>query len=162
MYCERCGKENAVVTVTINGQTQHLCSKCYSELYGSQLAMNISNPMAALMNLLSGQSFEMPYSQSAQCPSCGMSYRQFMQKGKFGCAHCYTAFGDYLEPLFRKIHFSAEHRGKIPEGSPKVSKDDRLSILNAQKQEAVEREDYERAAVLQREINAIMEKGGQQ
>ena len=162
MYCERCGKENAVVTVTINGQTQRLCSKCYSELYGSQLAMNISNPMAALMNMLGGQGFEMPYSQSVQCPSCGMSYRQFEQDGKFGCANCYSAFEDYLEPLFRKIHFSAEHRGKVPKGSSKVSKSDRLSILNAQKQEAVEREDYERAAVLQREINAITEKGEQQ
>lgn len=150
------------MTVTINGQTQRLCSKCYSELYGSQLALGGGNPLAALMGMLSGQGFEIPYSQSLQCPSCGMTYRQFVGDGKFGCAHCYTAFADFLDPLFRKLHFSTEHCGKIPKDNPKVQTKDRLAILEAQKREAVEREDYERASRLKRQIEVIMKEGGEE
>lgn len=158
MNCERCGKEPAVVPVMINGHMQRICAKCYQEIFGSQLAFG-SPEFLTLVGMLNGHNVEIPYSQTLQCPSCGMTYRQFVKDGIFGCAHCYEAFAEYLEPIFQKLHVSTEHCGKIPKDNSNIQRQDRLEILEAQKREAVEREDYERAGRLKRQIEALMREG---
>ncbi|HHV72971.1 MAG TPA: hypothetical protein GXX38_10275 [Clostridia bacterium] len=84
-----------------------------------------------------------------ECQVCGLSYKQFLEDGRFGCARCYEAFRDRLNPLFRRIHGSTQHTGKIPYSTGSSIRLKReISQLREELARCVEREDFERAAEL--------------
>lgn len=53
-------------------------------------------------------------SQNLQCKDCGMTYAQFSKLGRFGCPSCYQYFDSRLDPLFKRVHGSTSHVGKVP------------------------------------------------
>lgn len=66
-----------------------------------------------------------------------------------------------MEPVFKKFHFQTEYKGKRPEDAPvrlKRSESPR-ETLERQLKEAVDREDYEKAAVLKKQIEQMQEAG---
>jgi protein arginine kinase activator len=87
------------------------------------------------------------------CPHCGITYREFRQKGRLGCPHDYDFFAIELEPLLYNIHGKKEHLGKRPqEGARTAQQQTELVRLKREMQAAVEREDYELAARLRDQI----------
>lgn len=161
MLCERCGNKQAVMKIyeNINNEkkTQYICEDCAMEMMGSHLSFGGMDPFAAFSGF-----FQTPARKTAEgtvCPSCGMTFRRFLDWGKFGCAHCYEAFGDQLEPVFRKFHFQTEYKGKRPEDAPVRLKQEETpkEALERQLKEAVEREDYEAAAELKKQIDQMRE-----
>ncbi len=98
------------------------------------------------------------YRTEARCKRCGRSYSEFQKTGKFGCAECYEAFEAPVDVALKRIHSSCEHRGKIPKNAGAgISKKKQLEALKAQIAEAVAKEDYEKAALLHKELKTLSE-----
>lgn len=164
MLCEKCGKKPAVMKFhqTINNEkhTHHICEDCAMEMMGSHLSFGGFDPFSAFSGFFQNVQSSQP--QETVCPTCGLSFRRFLDTGKFGCAHCYEAFENRLEPVFRKIHYATEYKGKRPEDAHlhlkrEVSEESPISVLEQQIRDAVAVEDYEKAAQLKRELDALRE-----
>lgn len=48
------------------------------------------------------------------CPSCHMTYNEFLKYGTFGCPDCYKTFNFVLDGYLKKIQGNCEHTGKEP------------------------------------------------
>ena len=169
MLCEKCGNKQAVMKIyeNINNEkkTQYICEDCAMEMMGSHLSFGGMDPFSAFSGF-----FQTPARKETEtvCPSCGMTFRRFLDWGKFGCAHCYEAFGDQLEPVFKKFHFRTDYRGKHPEDAPvrlksegftaeETKKESPALPLEQQLKDAVAKEDYEAAAALKKQIDQTRE-----
>ncbi|MGC9372734.1 MAG: UvrB/UvrC motif-containing protein, partial [Thermovirgaceae bacterium] len=97
--------------------------------------------------------------QKTACPRCGLDSGEFAQTGKFGCAACYDSFRPSVRQLLRRIHGSEIHRGSRPLVKSSAQPVDDLQTLRKLLREAVEKEEYERAAVLRDRIRLREEKG---
>lgn len=89
-----------------------------------------------------------------------MTYQQFKRYGKFGCSECIDAFKDRIEPLIQNIHGHRRHKGKYP-GQHKVSESSEsgeIEILKKELKEAIEVENYEKAAELRDRIKELGKK----
>jgi protein arginine kinase activator len=85
-----------------------------------------------------------------------MTYADFGRSGKIGCGECYTAYGDRLEPLLRRIHGTSCHTGKVPRrGGGKLALRQRLRQLKSELDGHVRNEEYEQAAKVRDEIKAL-------
>jgi len=164
MLCEKCGKKPAVMKFhqTINNEkhTHHICEDCAMEMMGSHLSFGSFDPFSAFSGFF--QNVQSAQPQETVCPTCGLSFRRFLDTGKFGCAHCYEAFENRLEPVFRKIHYATEYKGKRPEDAHLHLKrefpaESPIAALERQIRDAVGVEDYEKAAQLKRELDALRE-----
>jgi protein arginine kinase activator len=90
------------------------------------------------------------------CPGCGMSYSDFRETGRLGCARCYAAFLDELKPLIRRVHGEVRHVGKVPPRDGEISDHSaRLRRLNDDLERAIGEEEYERAAELRDRIRDL-------
>jgi protein arginine kinase activator len=96
-------------------------------------------------------------SANVSCPRCGCTFRQFRKTGRLGCAHCYSTFEQEMSTLLRKIHGSNEHVGITQEEAigPLSEEEAHLLTLRRQLRQAVEREEYERAAELRDAITQL-------
>ena len=87
-----------------------------------------------------------------------MTYDEFRNTGKFGCSDCIDTFKQRLMPVVRNIQGYDTHAGKIPKragGSYRVQKD--IEKLKLQLKQAVEKEEYEKAAQLRDKIKEMEE-----
>lgn len=161
MLCQRCGNKEAVMQVATvhNGmkKVEYICQDCAGQLAGSNLSFNMTNPWQMMAEMMGMNIGDMHY-PDLTCPSCGTTFREFSQRGRFGCGDCYEAFKERLVPIFDDVHFSHEYRGKFPQSPGLLKDEDKLAMLDREKREAVEREDYERAAQLQKEIKSLKKK----
>lgn len=167
MLCDRCQKRDAKILYTeiINGvkKEQHLCEECATDYTSFQMEKPILNSDLTLGDLLSTllDNYTSPdknktgeTAPSIICEHCGTSYDEFVQKGRFGCAHCYPSFSGQLGKNFKGIQGSEMHNGKRPKGYVTASTDHILKdFTEAEKlalilQEAIEKEEFEEAARL--------------
>lgn len=97
-----------------------------------------------------------------RCSKCSMSYDDFLEKGKFGCAFCYTAFKEQVKPIIRRIHGKTTHKGNFPEKYKETIKYVKeIKLLNNKLNIEVKKENFENAAKIRDEIkkiNSLMEK----
>ena len=169
MLCDDCGRNEAVVHITQIGPDgkveKNLCEHCAAN-YGEFLARPQDQRQMSMDDFLKGifsnsnNDGAEPVRASGQselaCPNCGMSYRDFQQSGKIGCAQCYQTFRPQLEPLLRRIHGSSVHRGKIPHRSGgTLELKQQIGLLRQQLQESVAHEAYEQAAEYRDKIRAL-------
>lgn len=98
-----------------------------------------------------------------KCPTCGTSFAEFKQTGRLGCPGCYAAFEAQLEPILDQAHEGGtEHVGKQTpvRGTPGAeesreraqARTRRLEHIRTTLREAIESEQYERAAALRDEL----------
>ncbi len=173
MLCDICGKREAKIYYTeiVNGKKkeQHLCEECAAEHTSFRLKDPFSSREFSLGGLLSGilDSYgpaatkeEEKEKEKIVCKNCGTTYEEFLEKGQFGCAGCYQAFGRLLGKTFKNLHGGDSHTGKKPVGYVsetnrivnELSKIDKLSI---QLQQAIEQEEFEEAAKLRDQIREL-------
>ncbi len=162
MLCQNCQKRiaNVHVTKVINGEKfeMYLCEKCANESAYSNFGapFDMSNFFSGLFGFENPVKYVTAATEETRCPMCGMSYSDFMHIGKMGCAKCYEVFGPRLQPVFRKLHGAQEHVGKYPRrmfaGKNASREIQRLKELLNQ---AIEREDYEKAAEIRDMIRKL-------
>ena len=104
-------------------------------------------------------------SQITRCPTCGASFDEITQSGKIGCADCYHTFRSQLMPVIQRIHGTTHHKGKVPGGSALRITGGQHQIMPVQEspleekkrllKQAIEKQDFEQAAVLRDEIKEM-------
>ncbi|NLP34634.1 MAG: hypothetical protein GX359_05485 [Clostridiales bacterium] len=166
MLCERCQKRDAKLLYTeiINGikKEQHLCEECATNYTSFQMEKPFLNSEFSLGDLFStlfenhlatGSKNPVNNIPKIECKSCGTTYGEFLQKGKFGCAACYRSFHSQLGKTLKGIQGAEVHTGKRPKGF--VTTTDRIlqdlsetEKLSLKLQEAIEKEEFEEAARL--------------
>jgi len=169
MLCPECNEREATIHLTqiINNEkiSTSMCQECAARQGFHSPLDNVPFPLA---DILSGMTKHMPRKASDQggeklvCPKCHMDFEQFANQGRFGCGECYQAFRPRLEVIMRKIHGASLHRGRHPGMEPTsaagalvpVKEEERLD--KALKQ-AIEDEDFERAAELRDKLHALRE-----
>lgn len=165
MVCQECKERQATLHFTkiINGQKHemHLCDQCAREkgesIPGTD-SFSIHHLFSGLFNMGAEQAMETA-EQKQKCPNCGMSYEKFLHIGRFGCAHCYKAFGPQLSSVFKRVHAGNDtHKGKIPKRIGKSLKiEKRLLELKALLDRHIQKEEFEKAAELRDEIKKLKE-----
>ncbi len=158
--CDRCDNQATVHLTEIDkggGKTErHLCENCARSLHVPQAAskelqklLKTFEPVHALTSTLTGL--------SRSCPECGMTFSEFRQHGRFGCAKDYEVFGQEVSRLLRRIHGADTYTGKAPRGGEVREGEliDELTHVREALDAAIHDENYEEAARLRDEIRRI-------
>ncbi|HAE42173.1 MAG TPA: hypothetical protein DCG34_04545 [Clostridiales bacterium] len=156
MLCNECGKNVANIHLTriINGKKieENLCESCAKKYTGLHTPFTIQNIMSGFLS----DSYKTGTQSSVSCPECHMTYDEFRKYGKFGCSHCYQAFRSRLTPLLRNIHGHDSHTGKVPvQGNGELRTSRELEKLKDRLKEAIELEEYEKAAEIRDKIKSM-------
>lgn len=176
MLCDRCQKRDAKILYTeiINGvkKEQHLCEDCATDYTSFQMEKPLINGELTLGDLLSTLLDNYTAADTKQhgeiipsltCESCGTTYEDFIQKGRFGCSKCYRSFQSQLGKTLKSIQGAEIHTGKRPKGlvtlaTDRVMKDiTEVERLTIKLHEAIEKEEFEEAARLRDLIKQMKE-----
>ena len=159
MLCQSCNKNNATIHFTkiINGNIEetHLCDSCAKKK--NDFDLDFPFPFQKIFTGLIGSVQEGQQEfKNITCPKCGLTYKKFLEAGRFGCDRCYEAFEEDVESLVKGIHGHTEHKGKIPAGaSNKIQHKKAIDSLRKELEESIVKEDFERAAFLRDEIKRL-------
>ncbi|MFC0560686.1 UvrB/UvrC motif-containing protein [Halalkalibacter alkalisediminis] len=173
MICQECNKRKASLHFAkiINGEKTefHICEQCAKEkgeYFPGTNSFSIHQLLSGLLN------FEQPIQKGhehtpvskLECEKCGMTYEQFTQAGRFGCAHCYKSFESKLEPILKRVHSGNHtHAGKLPErigGGIQIQR--QIDALKQQLKSLIEQEEFEQAAELRDEIRLLEKQKNEQ
>lgn len=92
------------------------------------------------------------------CGHCGTTMENVLVGSPLGCANCYDVFADVLCTQILKIPFTnVIHCGRGPGETATLNPTLRLYALNEALQETLSREEYEEAARIRDEINALIQ-----
>lgn len=167
MLCQNCGKYEATTHVkrVVNGDTteMHLCSKCAAHLgYGdifSGFGLNLDDFFGGFLGDTAAQ---LTAGNQKRCEKCGSTFEDIIKSGKLGCADCYRTFYDELLPSLQRIHGRIKHSGKkalnnieAVEEKAEPKKENDLSSLKAELEQAVKEQNFEQAAVLRDKIKEL-------
>ncbi len=160
MLCEECKKNPATVVITVlsgNGTTvRHLCQECVEKMETSIAKGELSSFLSSLLNILSK---EPKKEETLRCDACGLTYEEFQNTGRLGCAECYKVFAGQLKPLLLRVHGRSQHAGRVPaDREQERAFELNISKLKERMDKAVIEENFEAAAALRDEIKALTEK----
>jgi len=156
MLCQFCGKNPATIHFTeIKKSVKrelHICEECANEQ-----GLGSGAPMPSMLFDLVQGGRRQEFDESVACPHCGTTFSDFRTKGRFGCPHDYEVFSEHLGPLLDRIHGGRHHTGRLPRGREIIDTDaaDRLLKLRRDLQASVKTENYEDAARIRDEIQAL-------
>lgn len=186
MKCQNCGEHEANIRYTqiINGVKKelHLCSECADKLGVNDMDLNMpidfSSFFGEFLENNNTNLFQDYLPEQVRCDQCGMTLEEFIEKGKFGCANCYQVFEPRMKQLLRNIHGTDTHVGRkvnmVPNRNEKTQEQkvdteskerqeefsSKLDQLQQELKEAIQVENYERAAEIRDEIKKIEEAKG--
>lgn len=141
MLCEKCKKNTATVHYkqNVNGSVKEtfLCPICAAEegIVSGNFFSFFSAPQKS--------------TQKAVCPTCKHDFNFYRKTGRFACPDCYSAFSDSVESILKKVHKTSQHKGDMSSVPSKLDK------LKLQLRDAIESENFEKAAQLRDEIRAM-------
>ena len=180
MLCENCGKREANVRYSenINGvkKEMHLCEECSRKL-GITDRMDFRMPSLDFSNFFGSflEDFSTPdfmpllnEVKLVKCDSCGSTFEDIINTGRYGCANCYDVFEDRMDPILKKLQGANRHNGrlgKISDNNVKFEKkdeqrsenkaDSKLEKLQEDLKQAIKEERYEDAAKIRDEIKKM-------
>ena len=169
MQCQICKKNEATIHLTeivdgVRSET-HICQSCAQS---EGIVVKNEMPINELLsNLLASQpaddEISGSFGLSKACPDCGFTMDHLRKESVLGCPEDYEVFEEELKPLIaRAQNYNSSHCGKVPSSVP-VENKNKIELANLQKELeiAVQKEDYEQAAVLHDKINVLEETGNQ-
>ena len=137
-------------------QEMHLCEEHAKGFLNKQASSPVSAISSALADKLGQSAENLEELDQKECPVCGISFFEFRNSGRLGCPYDYTFFESDLRPLLINVHGNTEHTGKCPTRSTgTVDSLAKMIGLRREMEEAIEREDYERASEIRDEIKAL-------
>ncbi len=157
MLCERCNEAEATIHQVIIEENEvnhyHLCENCAEEVKKEQQDSESTDLMSKAFSSLS----EAQREATDTCPRCGLKFEEFKQRGRVGCAECYTAFKNEIKPLIKRIHGSDQHVGLSSQSAQlgKVSTQRKKQMLQKELDRCVKEENYEEAAELRDRISEL-------
>lgn len=178
--CSKCGKPASIhYKKTVNGKSVEyfLCTECaesgkyikkeeFAPLFSNDIgdiagagffSDSFFSPFSIFGDIFP-QSFALP--EDEKCPLCQKSVSEIKKDGIFGCGECYSRFAE--KSGLSKIMPAPYKGGRSNAGNikksgekPQESREDKIKRLRAELKNAVEKENYERAAVLRDEIRGL-------
>jgi len=163
MLCDLCEKREAKIFIKKieNGKQvdYNVCEVCASNALGKTIDFSDLHESIfhSLSDMLAGFSDidENELEKELKCDECGLTSREFQETGKLGCDKCYQTFEDKLIHLLKRLQGSVQHAGK---SLPGLEHRHEIDNLKAELQNCIEKEEYERAAVLRDKIRELMDK----
>ena len=170
MKCQKCGNKPADTHVkrVINGEFEEydLCSDCAKSLGYSNIFEDFAGDFAGGFSSMLGSLFSnaLPArSQATRCEVCGTAYADIAHSGMMGCANCYNIFAEQLMPNIRRVHGNTTHCGKnsaiakkaIQDVNEEKTKENQIVELKSQLQQAIENQEFEKAAELRDKIREM-------
>lgn len=157
-----------ITKISAQGRSEkNLCKACAAK-YGDMLVELGAQPFSLsdfLRGVFNGASKEEEDKlrearwELLSCPRCGMTYKEFTEGGRLGCATCYETFKEPLKPMLRRLHGATTHLGKAPRRTgASLRLRHTIDALKDEQQGAVAAEAYERAAELRDQIRTLEEK----
>ena len=158
MLCEKCKQFKACYhsTLIVNGEetSKHLCEKCAEKegVFKEDLFFDNFKVFNALLGLED--------SDGIKCNKCGWTLREFKNSGLFGCEECYNAFSKEVEDSVRRIQPYEQHKTdtiefNVQNEKKTQSKNQELTSLRKQLQDAIKDERYEDAGVINKKIKKL-------
>ncbi len=181
MLCENCKKREANVKYSenINGvkKEMNLCEECSKKLGITDRmdfrmpSLDIPSFFGSFLEDFSTPEF-MPFLNEVKqltCDSCGSTFDDIVNTGKYGCANCYDVFEDRMDPILKKLQGANRHNGrlgKISDNKVHFEKEDekanktdlekdKLEKLQEDLKQAIKEERYEDAAKIRDEIKKM-------
>ncbi len=162
---------------------KHACEDCAAEQgFAPQVSEQPSvHELLSSFVMSPGPGQPKPQSQGLEitvraraCGECGTTFSEFKRAGLLGCPACYSAFEGQLGPMIERAHEGATHHvGKVPKraladcgtrsdptrlekllGDAKA-RAARAGALRLQLEQALEREEYERAAEIRDALRKV-------
>ena len=170
MLCEECGVREATIALVVRAggesTTRHLCPECMKRVHQELLGKPIQDLLSGILSAISDGDESASPQEDIVCPQCGRSLHEFQRTGRLGCAGCYQAFREQLQPMLLRIHGRAQHAGFQPEAAAEKAANaaaaaavpDRKAELTRLMAQAVAVEDFETAAQLRDELRALQAK----
>lgn len=170
MLCDICKKNEAVIHIqeisAAGKKIINLCNECaakHPQAADPLLQLGSLGFGAVLENIQKISSDLLKQKNktenSSLCPKCGWDLRKMEENGGLlGCAECYKTFDSVLRKVITNIHRSRIHTGKRPgknKTEPSELHQEKLRKLEADLQDAIQSEEYERAAVIRDEIASL-------
>ena len=166
MLCDLCkireAKYRVIEVVDGNRKVMNLCEVCTPKVLYAIPEKGIEES-GLIIPEEARRKQEIASFKELRCPSCGMSYDEFLKVMKFGCAECYKAFREKLRVLLKDIHGSSEYKGRFYTRDPK-----KLALIREKRrlegliESYIIEEKFEEAAKLRDKIKEIEEKLGWQ
>lgn len=177
MICERCKQGPATVVVKKNemgaSYERHVCEHCaFHEEEQEQAGEELLSIQQFLSHLFGGNDsfFAKPKQPSTKkhtltCPTCTLSFEDFLNIGKFGCPTCYETFRIRLPQVLGKLHSGqSTHIGKVPNSFNQLFTLKRqIEEARAKMQQAVTEERFEDAAHYRdeaKQLQQLLDDGG--
>ncbi len=162
MICQLCEKPATVhLTEIVNGEKfeKHLCENCAQK---EGITTKGNSHLGELLNNLVEAHDSVSKTGSMVCPECGMSWDEFRRSGLLGCPNDYVIFAEPIIKLICKAQEGADrHVGRIPKSAGVQQGSQVMQLrLRQELQEAVESEDYEKAAQIRDELHDLSLTGG--
>ena len=166
MLCDKCKKTTATYHYkqNVNGQITelHLCPSCAAESAHSR--MGTGEPFGGIASLLSGALRGHAEPARRVCSLCGATSAEIAKSAYAGCSECYRTFAQMFSPYIAKLHGHVAHRGRVPLSAKKPEApvneaEKQLTKLKKELDEAIREENFEKAAVLRDQINALKQDG---
>lgn len=155
--CQHCKQAKATVHITDTVPEKrelHLCEKC-AEKEG--VIVKQHHTTNEILQKFIKHKAGLVTANDIACPKCGTTFREFQVKGQLGCPHDYEVFNKFLAPLIERAHQGATHHvGKVPRTADDVvRRQTGLQRLRHELQEAIDHENYESAARVRDQIEAL-------
>ncbi len=159
IVCQTCNNSRATVHLTDVSDTgepteRHLCDECASK---EGLTFKTHETTTAILQEFLKQKVGVAPPVDIQCPDCGVTLLDFQNRGLLGCPNDYQVFGQILSQIIERAHEGATHHvGKVPKAAGAgTRRATDLRRLHRELQEAINREEYERASELRDQISAV-------
>lgn len=158
MLCQHCKKQTATVHLTdlVKGdkRERHLCENCAAQ-EGVVVKQHVS--MTDVLNSFLMSQAGVQELAKLRCPDCGLTFIEFRSQGLLGCPNDYDVFGEALGSVIERAQEGkTHHTGKNPGEAIEVDPVERERLtLQQELREAVEAEDYERAAKLRDRLTEL-------
>ena len=151
MLCENCGKREANVRYTqiINGDKKemNLCEECSEKLgignMDFKMPISFSSFLGDFFDEFENNTLlpELDPIKQLTCDSCGMTFEDFMNTGKFGCSNCYNIFESKIDPILKNIHGANRHVGRLGKIGPATNLKEQEEQIENSKIEITEKEE---------------------
>lgn len=167
LLCDQCNKKPATVHLTQiinnNKKEMHLCEDCANKnslIFGGKFDFEQKFNFHSLLSDLMGDSYVVD-KKAVKCQKCGMTQKSIAEGSFLGCAECYEIFQSQVLPMIKRIHGTTQHIGKVPErtsGKAKVIK--KMRDLKVALEDAIKKEEFEKAAKIRNEIRSLKKQLG--
>ncbi|MEM9826887.1 MAG: UvrB/UvrC motif-containing protein [Planctomycetota bacterium] len=164
MKCQYCEKPATFHITELTGeqgpQILHLCEDHARQFLkngngNAGAASSITGALAQTLKLSTAKD-ELAETDQKACPVCGITFFEFRNTGRLGCPNDYDFFKSDLLPLLKNIHDAQRHVGKRPRRAAAMAdQHENLVALRREMQDAIGREDYERAGQIRDQLQQI-------